>query len=65
MPLGVSAPLDMVPRKRVPLERVPRDRSRESSPLGKAIIGKEEGDEIAFQAPGGTRTYEVLAVRFG
>ncbi|MDP6944695.1 MAG: transcription elongation factor GreA [Myxococcota bacterium] len=35
-----------------------------ASPLGKAIIGKEEGDEIAFQAPGGTRHYEVLDVRF-
>jgi len=36
-----------------------------ASPLGKAIIGKEEGDEIAFQAPGGARSYEVLEVRFG
>jgi transcription elongation factor GreA len=35
-----------------------------ASPLGRAIIGKEEGDEIVFQAPGGTRTYEVLEVRF-
>ena len=36
-----------------------------ASPLGRAIIGKEEGDEIAFNAPGGTRHYEVLEVRFG
>ena len=35
-----------------------------ASPLGRAIIGKEEGDEIAFKAPGGTRNYEVLEVRF-
>lgn len=35
-----------------------------SSPLGRALLGKEEGDEVVFTAPGGTRTYEVLAVRF-
>lgn len=35
-----------------------------SSPLGRALLGKEEGDEAVFSAPGGTRTYEVLAVRF-
>ncbi len=35
-----------------------------ASPLGRAIIGKEEGDEIEFKAPGGTRNYEVLEVRF-
>ena len=35
-----------------------------ASPLGKALIGREEGDEVVFHAPGGTRTYEVLEVRF-
>jgi transcription elongation factor GreA len=35
-----------------------------ASPLGRAIISKEEGDEIAFKAPGGTRHYEVVEVRF-
>lgn len=35
-----------------------------TSPLGRALIGKEEGDEAVFNAPGGTRTYEVLDVRF-
>ena len=35
-----------------------------ASPLGRAIIGREEGDEIEFKAPGGTRNYEVLEVRF-
>ncbi|MGB0589280.1 MAG: transcription elongation factor GreA [Myxococcota bacterium] len=35
-----------------------------ASPLGRAIIGKEEGDEIAFKAPGGTRNYEVVEVQF-
>ncbi len=35
------------------------------SPLARALIRKEEGDEVVFQAPGGTRTYEILEVSFG
>lgn len=35
-----------------------------TSPLGRAMIGRESGDEIIFRAPGGTRTYEVLNVAF-
>ncbi len=34
------------------------------SPLARAIIGKEEGDSIEFRTPGGTRSYEILAVKF-
>ncbi|MAF32027.1 MAG: transcription elongation factor GreA [Magnetococcales bacterium] len=35
-----------------------------SSPLGRAMIGKEEEDEFTFNAPGGSRTYEVLEVNY-
>lgn len=35
-----------------------------SSPLARAIIGKREGDEVTFNAPGGEREYEVLAVSY-
>ena len=35
-----------------------------SSPIGKAMIGKFEGDEISFQAPNGERTFEVLDVSY-
>ncbi|WP_455380175.1 transcription elongation factor GreA [Acidihalobacter prosperus] len=35
-----------------------------SSPIARALIGKEEGDEVQVQAPGGAREYEVLAVRY-
>jgi len=35
-----------------------------SSPIGKALIGKFEGDEVSFQAPGGTRNYEILEVSY-
>lgn len=34
------------------------------SPLARALIGKEEGDSIVFNAPGGTRDYEILKVVF-
>ncbi|MCP3951220.1 MAG: transcription elongation factor GreA [Desulfobacterales bacterium] len=33
-----------------------------SSPLGRAMIGKKPGDEIAVQAPGGKRSYELLEI---
>ena len=36
-----------------------------SSPIARALIGKSEGDTADVQAPGGVRSYEVLAVRFG
>ena len=35
-----------------------------SSPIGRALIGKFEGDEVSVQAPGGERNYEVLDVRY-
>jgi len=31
-----------------------------SSPLGKAIIGKEIGHEVNINVPGGKRTYEIV-----
>lgn len=35
-----------------------------ASPLGRALIGKQTGDEVVFSAPAGKRTYEVLDVKF-
>jgi transcription elongation factor GreA len=35
-----------------------------SSPLARAMIGKEEGDSIEVAAPGGARSYEILKVKF-
>ncbi len=35
-----------------------------SSPISRALIGKEEGDIAEVQAPGGVRRYEVVAVRY-
>ncbi len=35
-----------------------------SSPLSRAMIGKEVGDSIEVSAPGGSRSYEILKVEF-
>ena len=35
-----------------------------SSPIARALIGKEEGDTAEVQAPGGVRRYEIVAVRY-
>jgi transcription elongation factor GreA len=33
-----------------------------TSPIARALIGKLEGDEIMFQAPGGEKEYEIITV---
>ncbi|ANY63662.1 transcription elongation factor GreA [Comamonas aquatica] len=35
-----------------------------SSPIARALIGKEEGDTAVVQAPGGERRYEIVAVKY-
>jgi len=35
-----------------------------NSPIARALIGKHEGDVAEFQAPGGLRRFEVVAVRY-
>ena len=35
-----------------------------SSPIARALIGRHEGDVAEVQAPGGTREYEILAIRY-
>ena len=35
-----------------------------TSPLGHALLGKEEGDEANFKAPGGDHVYEIVSVSF-
>ena len=34
------------------------------SPLARALIGKDEGDSIEVNTPGGQRSYEILAIRY-
>lgn len=35
-----------------------------TSPTARALIGKQEGDEVTVNAPAGDLTYEVLEVRY-
>ena len=35
-----------------------------SSPIARALIGKEEGDEVVIQTPGGKRNVEILEVQY-
>lgn len=35
-----------------------------SSPIARALIGKRAGDSFEFEAPNGTRHYEIIEVRY-
>jgi transcription elongation factor GreA len=35
-----------------------------SSPIARALIGKEEGDVASVEAPGGVKTYEIIKVSY-
>jgi transcription elongation factor GreA len=35
-----------------------------SSPIARALIGKEEGDVASVQAPGGVKQYEIIKVSY-
>jgi transcription elongation factor GreA len=35
-----------------------------SSPIARALIGKNEGDTVDVTTPGGTRSYEIVSVRY-
>jgi transcription elongation factor GreA len=35
-----------------------------SSPIARALIGKSEGDVVAVTTPGGTRSYEIVSVKY-
>lgn len=34
------------------------------SPLARALIGKEEGDSVEVNTPGGEKSYEILSIAF-
>jgi transcription elongation factor GreA len=34
------------------------------APLARALIGKDEGDSVDVRTPGGTRSYEILSIRY-
>jgi transcription elongation factor GreA len=35
-----------------------------SSPIARALMGKDEGDEITFAAPGGDKHFEIIEVSY-
>ena len=35
-----------------------------TSPIARALVGKEQGDTVEVQAPGGVRSYEIVTVRY-
>jgi transcription elongation factor GreA len=35
-----------------------------TSPLARALIGKEEGDVVEVAAPGGAKSYEILKIKW-
>lgn len=34
------------------------------APLARALIGKDEGDNVEVRTPGGTRSYEIVSIRY-
>jgi transcription elongation factor GreA len=35
-----------------------------SSPLGRSLVGRSEGDEVRVDTPGGKREFEILSVKY-
>jgi transcription elongation factor GreA len=35
-----------------------------TSPVGRALLGKTEGDEVTVQTPGGKRGFEIVGVEY-
>lgn len=34
------------------------------SPLGRALVGRQEGDDVEFRAPGGVRRFSIVKVEY-
>jgi len=43
---------------------IERGRISFKSPLGKALIGRHEGEEVVVPAPSGKQTWEIIEVRY-
>lgn len=43
---------------------ISKNRIAVSSPIARALIGKEEGDEVVVIAPGGERQLEIVSVEY-
>ncbi len=43
---------------------IERDKLNMKSPLARALIGKDVGDSVEVNTPGGGKSYEILAIRY-
>jgi len=43
---------------------IKRNKISVTSPVARALIGREQGDEVTLDAPGGTHEFEILEVRY-
>lgn len=43
---------------------IKQDRISVASPLARALLGHEAGDQVRVQMPAGPRTYQILEVSF-
>lgn len=43
---------------------IKRNKISSSSPLGRALMGKEAGDTAEIHAPGGSKEYEILEIKY-
>ena len=62
---------DLADQKRVTYQIVGEDeadikasRIAVTSPIARALVGKTVGDEVEVAAPGGARSFEIVAVRY-
>jgi transcription elongation factor GreA len=40
----------------------PNGKVSTTSPIGRALLGKEEGDTVRVQSPGGVKEFEILKI---
>ena len=43
---------------------ISKNRIAISSPIARALIGKEEGEDVVVEAPGGTMEYAIIAIHY-
>ena len=43
---------------------IPSGKLSVSSPLARVLLGREEDELVTVEAPGGTRTYRILEIRY-
>ncbi len=47
-----------------PIDNIKNNKISINSPLAKAVIGKEAGDVVEFETPGGLKSYEILKIEY-